>query len=122
MRISDWSSDVCSSDLVYYTRLATAYLELGSIDRVEILNGPQGTLFGRHSSGGAIQMISKDPGRDTAVNATTGYANFDKISGQFYASTPLTYTVARNISVRSEEHTSEIQSLMRNSYALFCSK
>src|SRR3546814_8150615 len=113
MRISDWSSDVCSSDLVYYTRLATAYLELGSIDRVEILNGPQGTLFGRNSSGGAIQMFSKDPGRDTEVNATIGYANFDKISGQFYASTPLT---------RSEEHTSELQSLMRISYAVFCLK
>src|SRR3546814_10811346 len=123
MRISDWSSDVCSSDLVYYTRLATAYLELGSIDRVEILNGPQGTLFGRNSSGGAIQMFSKDPGRDTEVNATIGYANFDKISGQFYASTPLTDTVAWNISVgRSEEHTSELQSLMRISYAVFCLK
>src|SRR3546814_5457945 len=108
MLISDWSSDVGSSDLshvapslqvsstagvylpflrgvgnnngslgnessvatyiddVYYTRLATAYLELGSIDRVEILNGPQGT--------------------------------------------------------RSEEHTSELQSLMRISYAVFCLK
>lgn len=86
-------------DDVYYTRLATAYLELGSIDRVEVLNGPQGTLFGRNSSGGAIQMFSKDPGRDAEVNATIGYANFDKISGQFYASAPLTDTLAWNISV-----------------------
>src|SRR3546814_14116599 len=62
-------------DDVYYTRLATAYLELGSIDRVEILNGPQGTLFGRNSSGGAIQMFSKDPGRDTEVNAKIGRAH-----------------------------------------------
>ncbi|MFD0849030.1 TonB-dependent receptor [Sphingosinicella xenopeptidilytica] len=90
-------------DDVYYTRLATAYLELGSIDRVEVLNGPQGTLFGRNSSGGAIQMFSKDPGRDAEVNATIGYANFDKISGQFYASTPLTDTLAWNITVAGSD-------------------
>src|SRR3546814_9632798 len=44
-------------------------------------------------------MFSKDPGRDTEVNATIGYANFDKISGQFYVSTPLTDALAWNISV-----------------------
>jgi iron complex outermembrane receptor protein len=85
-------------DDLYYTRLSTAYLALGSIDRVEVLKGPQGTLFGRNSSGGAIQMFTKDPGRDTVLNVTVGYANYDTFNGQIYASTPITDTLAWNIS------------------------
>lgn len=85
-------------DDVYYTRLSIAYLALGTIDRVEVLKGPQGTLFGRNSSGGAIQMFTKDPGREAELNATVGYANYDTLSSQLYASTPLTDTLAWNIS------------------------
>ncbi|KQX23245.1 hypothetical protein ASD39_05200 [Sphingomonas sp. Root50] len=86
-------------DDLYYTRLSTAYLAINSIDRVEVLKGPQGTLFGRNSSGGAIQMFTKDPGRETEVNASVGYANYQRLSGQLYASTPLTDTLAWNIAV-----------------------
>lgn len=86
-------------DDMYYTRLTTAYLAINSIDRVEVLKGPQGTLFGRNSSGGAIQMFTNDPGDKTELNATVGYANYDRWSGQIYASTPLTDTLAWNIAV-----------------------
>jgi iron complex outermembrane receptor protein len=86
-------------DDMYYTRLTTAYLAINSIDRVEVLKGPQGTLFGRNASGGAIQMFTKDPGYSTEVNATLGYANYDRINGQLYMSTPLTDTLAWNIAV-----------------------
>lgn len=84
-------------DDVYYTRLSTAYLAINSLDRVEVLKGPQGTLFGRNSSGGAIQMFTKDPGQKTEVNASIGYANYKTLSGQFYAATPLTDTLSWNI-------------------------
>ena len=85
-------------DDVYYTRLSSAYLAINSIDRVEVLKGPQGTLFGRNSSGGAIQMFTKDPGRVPEMNATIGYANYDTISGQIYASVPITDTLGWNVS------------------------
>lgn len=93
-------------DDVYYTRLSTAYLALGSIDRVEVLKGPQGTLFGRNSSGGAIQMFTKDPGQDLELNATIGYANYDTISGKLYASVPLTETLSWNISAGGSDQRS----------------
>ncbi|WP_374410329.1 TonB-dependent receptor [Novosphingobium colocasiae] len=86
-------------DDLYYTRLTTAYLAINSIDRVEVLKGPQGTLFGRNSSGGAIQMFTKDPGRSAEINGTVGYANYNRWSGQLYASTPISDTLAWNISV-----------------------
>lgn len=86
-------------DDLYYTRLSTAYLAIDSVERVEVLKGPQGTLFGRNASGGAIQMFTKDPGIDPEIKATLGYANYDRRSGQFYASTPISDTLGWNISV-----------------------
>lgn len=86
-------------DDIYYTRLSTAYLAIDSVERVEVLKGPQGTLFGRNSSGGAIQIVTKDPGSQDELNATVGYANYDRWSGQLYAATPLTDTLSWNIAV-----------------------
>ncbi len=76
-------------DDVYYTRLSGAYLELADVERVEVLKGPQGTLFGRNASGGAIQVFTRDPGEKEAFEATVGYANFDTATGKLYASKPL---------------------------------
>ena len=44
-------------------------------------------------------MFSKDPGREAELHATLGYANYDRVSGQIYASMPLGETVGFNISV-----------------------
>ena len=85
-------------DDVYYSRLASAYLELANIERVEVLKGPQGTLFGRNSTGGLMQVFTRDPGDTTDLSATLGYANYDTISGKLYAATPLGEGVAAGIS------------------------
>lgn len=90
-------------DDMYYTRLSTAFLAINSIERVEVLKGPQGTLFGRNSSGGAIQMFTKDPGRDTEINATLGYANYQRLSGQLYVSAPLTENLGWNLSAAATD-------------------
>jgi iron complex outermembrane receptor protein len=95
--VGNESSVAVYIDDVYYTRLSAAYLALGDIERVEVLNGPQGTLFGRNTSGGAITMFTKDPGQKPELDATIGYANYNTTSGQFYASTPITDTLAWNI-------------------------
>ena len=63
-------------DDVYYPTLTGANFDLLDLERVEVLRGPQGTLTGRNSIGGAIKLISKDPSADTAgtVEATYGSA------------------------------------------------
>ncbi len=86
-------------DDVYYTRLSSAYLELANIDRVEVLKGPQGTLFGRNASAGAIQVFTRDPGRTDALELTGGYANYDTVTGKLYVSKPLGDDVGINLSV-----------------------
>ena len=50
-------------DGVYLARAQGALLDLVNLDRVEILRGPQGTLFGRNTTGGAIQLITRRPSR-----------------------------------------------------------
>lgn len=70
-------------DDVYYPRLTGANLDLLDVERVEILRGPQGTLTGRNSEGGAIKFVSKRPNGegDGYVAATYGSRNRISLRG-----------------------------------------
>ncbi|MDQ4419298.1 TonB-dependent receptor [Sphingobium sp. DEHP117] len=50
------------------------------IDRVEVLRGPQGTLYGRNSTGGAVNFVTRKPGKDFGVNLSGTYGNYDQIT------------------------------------------
>ncbi|MBR7793848.1 TonB-dependent receptor [Undibacterium sp. FT147W] len=53
-------------DGVVFARPGQATLDLLDIDRIEILRGPQGTLFGKNASSGVLNVVSRKPGKDTA--------------------------------------------------------
>src|SRR3546814_1594032 len=57
-------------DDVYYSTLTGSIMDLLDLDRVEILRGPQGTLAGKNSIGGAVKLYSKEP-----VGDNTGYVS-----------------------------------------------
>ncbi|WP_380872127.1 TonB-dependent receptor [Sphingomonas sp. DBB INV C78] len=65
-------------DGVYIARTAGAVFDLVDLERIEVLRGPQGTLFGRNTVGGAIQLVSKRPTNEFGVEAKGGYASFDE--------------------------------------------
>ena len=67
---------------------------LGAVDRIEVLKGPQGTLFGRNAIGGAINVITRDPGDTLEGSVQTSYARFDQINTRAYVNIPLTDNLA----------------------------
>ncbi len=64
-------------DGVYRSRSGIGLNELGEIERVEVLRGPQGTLGGRNASAGMINIISRRPSFDFGANFEATYGNFD---------------------------------------------
>jgi iron complex outermembrane recepter protein len=76
-------------DGVYLARPVGYFAEFLDIERVEVLRGPQGTLYGRNSVGGTINIISRRPTETLSgqVRATAG--NYDKYSLEAYLSGPL---------------------------------
>jgi iron complex outermembrane recepter protein len=64
-------------DGVLLSRPAVFNQELVDIDRLEVLRGPQGTLYGRGAVGGAINVITKKPANDFTAKANAEYGNYD---------------------------------------------
>src|SRR3546814_4365599 len=106
MRISDWSSDVCSSDLVDVVHRA-----------VELV----GTRLGHGIDRGADGIGGDVVIGDLDVVGGDGIHR-DRAAGVGHAVAVQAEGVALGQAIRSEEHTSELQSLMRISYAVFCLK
>jgi len=70
-------------DGVYLARSVGANQDLGDVERIEVLKGPQGTLFGRNTIGGAISIVTHDPGKEFRLtgDVTTGSYRFIQARG-----------------------------------------
>src|SRR3546814_1916770 len=119
MRISDWSSDVCSSDLQAEAeaRLSTA--------RAQLAQGGTGEELGEALDSPVISQLRAQRARVSAEAAALsqrygpGHPDLQRAQEQLR---DLDKEINGEVRRRSEEHTSELQSLMRISYAVFCLK
>jgi iron complex outermembrane receptor protein len=76
-------------DGVYLARPAMALTDLLEVERLEVLRGPQGTLYGRNAVGGAVNVITSDPGNEVSAAARLVAGNFDTWRSQARLSGPL---------------------------------
>src|SRR3546814_1482604 len=102
MRISDWSADVCSSDLLEDNRLQALALSIAEAG-------------GARAAAAHMRLIERLEETGSLDRHTEGLADHETYARRASEGYGLTRP-----ELRSEEHTSELQSLMRSSYAVFC--
>lgn len=85
-------------DGVYLPNAASGVFAFNNIDRVEVLKGPQGTLFGRNAVGGLINIVTKDPSFTPRFEGSVGYSSYDTVDASGYASNGFDDQVAADFS------------------------
>jgi iron complex outermembrane receptor protein len=91
-------------DEVYIGRISGAAFDVFDMERVEVLRGPQGTLFGRNTSGGAINFIPNRPEQDLYASAELGFGNYGSQLGRLVLNGGLTDSIAGRLSVSHRSH------------------
>jgi iron complex outermembrane receptor protein len=91
-------------DDVYLPRAASGIFDFNDLDRIEVLKGPQGTLYGRNATGGAIRIVTNDP--QLGVLDGSGellYGSEDRIKYGAVANLPLGSTAALRLAVEHDQ-------------------
>jgi iron complex outermembrane receptor protein len=91
-------------DGVYIPRTLAMAGAMLDINRVEVLRGPQGTLYGRNSTGGAIGLFTNDPTQDLSGSADVTFGNYNAFSATGIANIPITDTVAARFVAQDNGH------------------
>jgi len=85
-------------DGVFYSRPASATLDFLDVERVEVLRGPQGALFGKNTTAGAINVTTKKPTFSRETDVELNYGSFGFVQGKASISGPLSETIAGRLS------------------------
>jgi len=88
-------------DGVYIAAPAASLMSLNNISQVEVLKGPQGTLFGRNATGGLIQITTKNPTQQSTGDLSVSYGNFNTVGADAYISGGLTNILTADLAVHA---------------------
>lgn len=99
-------------DGVYIGRSAGINFDMYDLERVEVLRGPQGTLFGRNAIGGAISVVSAKPSQETRLKAGVTAGNEGILRVQALASGGLTENVAGKLTVSHRQHDGFVKNVL----------
>jgi len=98
-------------DGVYLARAAGSIIDLIDVERIEVLRGPQGTLFGRNTIGGAINVITTVPGEEKSGKAQFTTGRFGRIDVDAAFNGPLTENLYAKVAVASRKRDGYIKNL-----------
>lgn len=90
-------------DGVYIPRPTTGYQDMFDVERVELLRGPQGVLFGRNSAGGTLNIISKAPASEFEAITGVTLGNFNRRSFSGTVSGPLSQSARARLTVLTSD-------------------
>ena len=90
-------------DGVYRPRNGVGFGDLGELERIEVLKGPQGTLFGKNTSAGVINVVTKRPSFDFGANVELTAGNYGAMEGAASVTGPFSDKVAGRLYVASRE-------------------
>lgn len=90
-------------DDVYFGGPADFSIELFDVERIEVLRGPQGTLFGRNTTGGLINVVTKDPGDELEGRLQAQLGNYSLNQLGAYVSFPIAENLAGSIAFQSRQ-------------------
>ncbi|RYE04497.1 MAG: TonB-dependent receptor [Sphingomonadales bacterium] len=86
-------------DGVYSPNTASNIFDLANVQQIEVLKGPQGTLFGRNATGGAILVTTRNPSQNPMLRASIGYGSFKEMRASAYVAGPITDSLSADFSV-----------------------
>ncbi len=78
---------------------ALAGMAFTDVSQISVLKGPQGTLFGRNTTGGVIQITTDDPQQEFGGHASLGYGNYDTVEAKSYVTGGITHDLAADLGV-----------------------
>lgn len=90
-------------DGVYIPDLAGTITNFNNIERVEVLKGPQGTLFGRNAFGGLVHVITKEPGDTLEASGEASLANYETVSGKLYVGGPIAENLSMDMALTGQD-------------------
>ncbi len=103
-RINTPSVGLYVDGIPYFEKSAFNF-DFFDVERIEVLRGPQGTLYGRNAMGGLINVITNQPGNKRRTSFAADYGNFNQINAQVSHNQPISKSLAvlGNLSIRDNE-------------------
>jgi iron complex outermembrane receptor protein len=93
-------------DDVYIASPSATTFAFNNIDQIEVLKGPQGTLFGRNAMAGVINITTRTPADVPKADISVGYANYNTPSGSFYGSYPFSAKLSADLALAANDQRS----------------
>jgi len=103
-------------DGVYYARPAAATLDFIDIERIEVLRGPQGTLFGKNTTSGAINITTRKPNFKPGANFEVSYGNYGYVQAKSSITGALSKKMAARLSLSGTQRDGLIENIRTSKY------